>query len=115
MVPMATPERSAKLSYQFRFVADARGAYRSTAARVVAYARAVLGMTGSACTVFRSLLTREQKKFEAVLLYLVQSAKSLDALQHNLMEVQWFFRLGTLIAVPVDKLIEDLKKKHGRA
>jgi hypothetical protein len=26
------------------------------------------------------------------------------------MEVQWFFRLGTLIAVPVDKLIEDLKK-----
>jgi hypothetical protein len=36
MVPMATPERSAKLSYQFRFVADARGAYRSTAARVVA-------------------------------------------------------------------------------
>jgi hypothetical protein len=107
---IATHERPANIAYPFRFVADDRGAYRTTAARCMAYSKSVLGLTGSASQVFRTLLTKDYKKLEAVVVFLVQRCKSLDDLQHELMHLQFFFRLSTLVVVPPAKLREDLKK-----
>jgi len=107
---MATHNRPASLAFPFRFVTDERGAYRSTAARCVAYAKAVLGLHGTAFQVFRTLLTKEFRKAEAMILMLVECCKSLDDLQHQLMHLQFFFRLATLTVVPAAKLVKDLQQ-----
>jgi hypothetical protein len=107
---IATRERPANLNFPFRLVADDRGAYRDTAARVFSYAKSVLGVQGSAVQVFRTLLTKEGRKTEAVILMLLERCKSLDDLQHQLMHLQYWFRLATLLIVPAHKLREDLSK-----
>jgi hypothetical protein len=107
---IATHERPPRLAFQFRFVADARGAYRATAALCLAYAKAVLGMPGTAISVFRTLLTKDFRKLEAVIIMLVDRCKSLEELQHQLMRLQFCFRLATLAVVPVEKLRADLIK-----
>jgi hypothetical protein len=107
---IATRERPANLNFPFRLVADDRGAYRDTAARVFSYAKSVLGVQGSAVQVFRTLLTKEGRKTEAVILMLLEKAKSLDDLQHQLMHLQFWFRLATLVVVPAVKLRADLSQ-----
>ena len=107
---VATPERPASLQFPFRLVADERGAYRDTASLIFSYSKSVLGLPGSASNVFRTLLTQEGKKTEAVILMLLERCKGLDVLQHQLMHLQFWFRLATLLMVPANKLREDLSK-----
>lgn len=106
---IATPERPASLSFLFRFVADERGAYSDTAARVVSYSSSVLALHGSATQIFRTLLLN-WRKTEAVILMLLQSCKGLDEFQHELMHLQWCFRLSTLVAVPAKKIRDEISK-----
>ena len=45
-----------------------------------------------------------------MILMMVDRCKSLADLEHELMHVQWLFRLATLMAVPADKLLDDITK-----
>ena len=107
---MATPERPASVQFLFRLVADERGAYHDTACLIFSYSKSVLGMPGSASNVFRTLLTQEGRKTEAAILMLLERCKGLDDFQHQLMHLQFWFRLATLLVVPPNKLKEDISK-----
>jgi hypothetical protein len=94
--------------FKIRFVQDEKGAYTSTAALCLCYSKCVLGIKGNAGEVFRcaqyceiighlsrssrchrTLLIDSKNKFlEAFILYLCQTRRSLDDVQHMLMHLQ---------------------------
>jgi hypothetical protein len=94
--------------FKIRFVEDEKGAYTSTAALCLCYAKCVLGIKGNTGEVFRclqycetighllrlircyrTLLIDSTNKFlEAFILYCCQTRRSLDDVQHMLMHLQ---------------------------
>lgn len=93
-----------RAEYKIRFVADEKGAYSSTAALCFSYAKCVLGIKGNAAEVFRCmqnclissqshchrtiLIDSKNKHLEAFIVFLCQTRRSLDDVQHMLMHLQ---------------------------
>lgn len=89
---------------KFRFVADKNNKYKTTIASFVQYVRGVFLVQDSVAKILKNALDNKSCHLTGFILYQVATAKSLDILQHTLMNME----LGLKASVLVEEKHENI-------